>query len=213
LRDTSDVRSEIRYARASGAAIAYQTVGENSDDLVYVADYMSNLVYAWEWPRLRELYLRLASFSRLILFDKRGTGLSDHAGTFPSLETRMEDLHSVLDAAGSRRASVLAGYAGCPMAVLFAATYPERVKALILFQPLVTGIALEDQDKAFAGLSELCERWGTQEYCDEILLNFSPTLAAIEEERVWFANWLRVGANANSSTRNLPASPYTQLLE
>jgi class 3 adenylate cyclase len=189
------VRLEIRYTRASGAAIAYQIVGEGSDDLVYVADYMSNLVYAWEWPRLREFYLRLASFSRLILFDKRGTGLSDHGGTFPSLETRMEDLRSVLDAVGSRRACVLAAYEGCSMAVLFAATYPERVKALILFQPVVAGSAIEDQDKALATLSELRERWGTQEYCDEILFNFSPTLAALEEERVWFANWLRVGAS------------------
>ena len=81
------MRSDIRYTRASGAAIAYQVVGEGSDDLVYVADYMSNLVFGWEWPRLRDLYLRLASFSRLILFDKRGTGLSDHTGTFPSLDT------------------------------------------------------------------------------------------------------------------------------
>jgi class 3 adenylate cyclase len=81
------------------------------------------------------------------------------------------------------------------MAVLFAATYPERVKALILFQPVVTGDAAEDRDKALAALAELRERWGTQEYCDEILVNFSPTLAGLEEERVWFANWLRVGAS------------------
>lgn len=189
------MRSDIRYTRASGAAIAYQVVGEGSDDLVYVADYMSNLVYGWEWPRLRDLYLRLASFSRLILFDKRGTGLSDHTGTFPSLDTRMEDLRSVLDAAGSRRSFVLASYEGCSLAVMFAASYPERVKGLILFQAVSTGGTQRDQETTLVELAELRERWGTQEYCDEILLSFSPTLAGMAEERVRFANWLRVGAS------------------
>jgi pimeloyl-ACP methyl ester carboxylesterase len=130
--------SEIHYTRTSGAAIAYRVVGEGSLDLVFVPDYESNLVYGWEWPRWRAFYERLGAFSRLILFDKRGTGLSDHRGGFPTLETRMEDLRAVLDAVGSERGVVLGGHEGCAMACLFAATYPERTTALVLFQPAVT---------------------------------------------------------------------------
>ena len=79
---------EIRYARSSGVAIAYEIVGTGDTDLVYVPDYMSNLVFGWEYPRWRDFYLQLASRFRLILFDKRGTGLSDHGGQFATLETR-----------------------------------------------------------------------------------------------------------------------------
>ena len=126
---------DIHYARSSGAAIAYQVVGSGPTDLVFVPEFMSNLVYGWESPRWRQFYERLASFSRLILFDKRGTGLSDYGGGFPTLETRMEDVRAVLDAVGSHKAAVLAAQEGCGMACLFAATYPERTTALLLFQP------------------------------------------------------------------------------
>jgi class 3 adenylate cyclase/pimeloyl-ACP methyl ester carboxylesterase len=195
---------DVRYARSSGAAIAYQVVGEGPVDLVFVPDYMSNLVYGWEWPRWREFYLRLARFSRLILFDKRGTGLSDHTGAFPTLETRMEDLHAVLDAAGSRRTAVLAGQEGCGMATLFAATYPERTSHLVLFQPSLAGDptdvgwglegSAEERERVLGEIAKLRDRWGTQEYCDELLSQIAPSLAADEDERSWFANWLRVGA-------------------
>ena len=92
------VEAEIRYARNGGVAIAYQVVGEGEIDLVYVADFVSNLVYGWEIPCWRAFYERLARSYRLILFDKRGTGLSDHGSQFAALETRMEDLRAVLDA-------------------------------------------------------------------------------------------------------------------
>jgi len=92
------VEHEIQYARSSGVAITYEVVSDGDVDLVFVPDYVSNLVYGWEWPRWRDFYERLARSFRLILFDKRGTGLSDHGGTFAALETRMEDLRAVLDA-------------------------------------------------------------------------------------------------------------------
>ena len=95
------VDDEIRYVRSGGVAIAYQVVGEGEVDLVFVPAYGSNLVYGWMWPKWRDFYERLARSFRLILFDKRGTGLSDHGAQFATLETRMEDLHAVLDAAGS----------------------------------------------------------------------------------------------------------------
>src|SRR3954451_9807665 len=121
---------EIRYARSGGVAIAYQVVGDGDIDLVYVPDYMSNLVYGWASPYWPEFYERLVRSFRLILFDKRGTGLSDHGGQFAALETRMDDLRAVLDDVGSTNAVVLSAHEGSAMAALYAATYPERVRAL-----------------------------------------------------------------------------------
>src|ERR687884_336717 len=129
------MQPDIRYARSAGAAIAYQIVGEGETDLVYVPDFVSNLVYGWESPRWRPFYDALAASFRLILFDKRGTGLSDLGGQYPALETRMEDLHAVLDAVGSERAVLLGSHDGCSLAVLHAATYPERTRTLALFHP------------------------------------------------------------------------------
>jgi class 3 adenylate cyclase/pimeloyl-ACP methyl ester carboxylesterase len=193
---TQTVQLNIRYVRSGGAAIAYQVVGNGPTDLLFVPDYMSNLVYGWEWRRWREFYDELASFSRLILLDKRGTGLSDHGGGFATLETRMEDVRAVLDAVGSRKTAVLGAQEGCSMACLFAATYPERTTALILFQPASRGTedANEAQEWELA-LADTRERWGTQEFSDEMLMEAAPSLAANDEDRAWFANWLRVGAS------------------
>ena len=190
----SSGETDIRYVRSGGVAIAYQIVGDGGTDLVYVPDFMSNLVYAWEYPRWRDFYRLLAGSFRLILFDKRGTGLSDHGGQFATLETRMEDLHAVLDAAGSTRTVILASHEGCGMAALYAATYPERTTALVLFHPQACGAGVEDEN-ALAYLPELRERWGTQEYSDQILLEGCRSLYGSEEERRWFANYLRIGAS------------------
>jgi class 3 adenylate cyclase/pimeloyl-ACP methyl ester carboxylesterase len=190
----SSGETDIRYVRSGGVAIAYQIVGDGDTDLVYVPDFMSNLVYAWEYPRWRDFYRLLAGSFRLILFDKRGTGLSDHGGQFATLETRMEDLHAVLDAAGSTRTVILASHEGCGMAALYAATYPERTTALVLFHPQARGDGVENEE-ALAYLPELRERWGTQVYSDQILLEGCPSLYGSEEERRWFANYLRIGAS------------------
>ena len=188
------VTGEIRYARGAGVAIAYQVVGTGEVDLVYVPDYVSNLVYGWEYPYWRAFYERLARSFRLILFDKRGTGLSDHGAHFAALETRMEDLRAVLDAAGSSTSVVLGSHEGCAMATLYAATYPERTRALVLFHPRTKGEGTDDR-AAQEELSELRERWGTQAYSDELLKWGSPTLYEDEEYRRFSANWLRVGAS------------------
>jgi class 3 adenylate cyclase/pimeloyl-ACP methyl ester carboxylesterase len=186
---------DIRYARNGGTSIAYHVVGDGPTDLVYVADYVSNLVYAWESPRWRGFYERLARSFRLILFDKRGTGLSDSGREFATLETRMEDLRAVLDAAGSERAVVFGSHEGAAMATLYAATYPERTVALVVFQPSARGGHWESPEEMEAELRELREHWGTQEWCDELLRQLAPTLAASDDDREWFANWLRVGAS------------------
>ena len=120
---------DIRYARSGSVAIAYQILGEGDTDLVYISDYLSNLVYGWESAHWRQFYERLARSFRLILFDKRGTGLSDFGGHFPELETRMDDVRAVLDAVGSSSTVLLGSHDGCSMAALYAATYPERTRA------------------------------------------------------------------------------------
>jgi len=191
--ENASVESDIRYVRSGGVAIAYQVVGDGDIDLVYVPDFMSNLVYGWEYPRWRDFYVRLGRSFRLILFDKRGTGLSDHGGQFAALETRMEDLRAVLDAVGSERPVVLASHEGCGIAALYAATYPERTRALALFHSKAQGPGIEGEREQ-AGLSELRERWGTQEYSDEIFREGCPSLSSSDEDRRWFANSLRTGA-------------------
>ena len=185
---------DIGYARSGGVAIAYQVVGDGDVDLVYVPDYVSNLVYGWESPHYRRFYERLARSFRLILFDKRGTGLSDHGARFASLETRMEDLHAVLDAVGSRRPIVFGAHEGSGMAALYAATYPERTRALVLFHPVAKGWGIDDLEMQ-RELSELREQWGTRAWCDQLLRNGCPTLYRNEADREWFANWIRVGAS------------------
>ncbi len=202
----------IRYARSAGVAIAYQVVGAGEADLVYVPDYVSNLVYGWEQPYWRAFYERLARSFRLILFDKRGTGLSDHGAHFASLETRMEDLRAVLDAVGSSSSVLLGSHEGCAMATLYAATYPERTRALVLFHPTAVGDGTDSRE-AQRGLSELREHWGTQAWCDEMLREGSPTLYANEEDRRWFANWLRVGASPSVAYALNRAYAETDLID
>jgi pimeloyl-ACP methyl ester carboxylesterase len=124
---------ETRYAKSGDLSIAYQVVGEGAIDLVYVSGWVSNLELTWDEPRYERFLRRLASFSRLIVFDKRGTGLSDPVplDALPTLEQRMDDVRAVMDAVGSERAAVFGNSEGGQMSVMFAATYPERTTALV----------------------------------------------------------------------------------
>src|SRR5688572_31975619 len=124
---------DIRYARSGDVAIAYQVVGDGPVDLVFVP-FFGNLRWAWELPSFARFLERLASFSRLILFDKRGTGLSDRPRTL-TLEAQMDDIRAVLDAVGSDGAALLGAIQGSQLCALFAATYPERTRALLLYHP------------------------------------------------------------------------------
>lgn len=126
---------ETRYAKSGDIRIAYQVVGNGPLDLVFVPGSISNLDSHWEDPGFSHLMTRLGSFTRLIMLDKRGTGLSDRVDThhLPSLETRMDDVRAVMDAVGSGRAALLGASEGGPMSILFAATYPKRTRALILY--------------------------------------------------------------------------------
>jgi pimeloyl-ACP methyl ester carboxylesterase len=127
-------RPKTHYAKSGDVSIAYQVAGKGPFDLLWVPGWISNVEESWEVPEYARFLGRLASFSRLILFDKRGTGLSDRVSNerLPTLEERMDDVRAVLDAADSRRAAVFGASEGGNMSVLFAATYPERVRALVL---------------------------------------------------------------------------------
>jgi pimeloyl-ACP methyl ester carboxylesterase/DNA-binding CsgD family transcriptional regulator len=121
-----------RYARSGDVNIAYQVVGEGPIDLVLVLGWVSHLAYVWELPAMAAFLKRLASFSRLILFDKRGCGMSDRVHPLPTMEQRMDDVRAVLDAVGSKRTALIGISEGGVMSALFAATYPERTAGLII---------------------------------------------------------------------------------
>ena len=135
-----------RYTKSGGVNIAYQVVGAGPRDLLWVPGWVSNIEYSWEEPTIRRFLERLASFSRLILFDKRGTGLSDRVpdNELPTLEQRMDDVRAVLDAANSESAALLGASEGASMSILFAATFPERTSALIIYGGFAKRVWSED---------------------------------------------------------------------
>jgi class 3 adenylate cyclase len=184
---------EICYARSGDVRIAYQMVGKGDLDLVWVPGFISNLELAWENPDLVRFYSRLASFSRLILFDKRGTGLSDRDAGIPSLEQRMDDVRAVMDAAGSQRAALFGASEGGAMSMLFAATYPARTRALALYGAYAQYPRSRAESEEFV---EVIDRaWGTG-----ATLRFYARIAAADEKNVRaFARNERLGATPSAA--------------
>jgi class 3 adenylate cyclase len=199
------VEPETRYAKSGDIHVAYQTLGDGPFDLVYVPGFVSNVECGWEEPSRARFLRRLASFSRLILFDKRGTGLSDPVRDAPTLEARMDDLRAVLDAVGSQRATLFGVHEGGSMAALFAATHPERTFALILHGASVRGLwaldypwsptAVEYQHE----LDEIERRWGSPHYSDEVLMRIAPSMAGDDAFRSWFGKYLRLSASPGTA--------------
>jgi pimeloyl-ACP methyl ester carboxylesterase len=179
---------ETRYARSGDVNIAYQVVGDGPFDLVLVHGWVQSFDLGWEIDAIKRFYLRLASFSRLILFDKRGTGLSDRVppDDLPTLETRMDDMRAVMDAVGVERAAVLGHSEGGSMCALFAATYPERTRALVMVgsaartrwapdYPLgATDDELEELERS------ILENWGV-DLIRSLLQQLAPSIAEDEE--------------------------------
>jgi class 3 adenylate cyclase len=197
-------RPETRYATtADGVQIAYQVVGEGPFDLVYVPGWVSNIDLMWEEPRLAAFLQRLASFSRLLVFDKRGTGLSDPVpvGELPGLERRMDDLRAVMDDAGSERAALLGHSEGGNMCVLFSASFPERTTALILVGCYAKRTPSEDYPWApdpVARSNEIAETertWGRIDPTPTL----APSLVADAAFRTWFGRYLRNGASPKAA--------------
>ena len=191
---------EIRYAKSGGVHIAYQVLGGEPLDLVLVPGFVSHLEYGWHQPRLAAFLRRLASFSRLIVFDKRGTGLSDQVQGVATLEERMDDVRAVMDAVGSERAVVCGMSEGAAMTALFAATYPQRTSGAILYGAEARSLRAPDypfggtRERAEAGFADAMRRWGTQELANEDLQVFAPSVAEDPEVRRWWATYLRMSA-------------------
>jgi class 3 adenylate cyclase len=194
---------ETRYARSGDVNIAYQVVGEGRLDLVYVPGWVSNVEFMWSYEPFAYFLQRLSSFSRLILFDKRGTGLSDHVPTdqLPTLEQRMDDVRAVLDAVGSERAALFGHSEGGNMCLLFAATYPQRVTALALLAIYAKRLRSDDYpwaptpEQREAEARQLEERgWG------EVDLGwYAPSRASDAEFTRWLGAWLRNGASPRAA--------------
>ena len=183
-------RPETRYAKSGDVSIAYQVVGESPVDLVLVPGFMSNVELAWEEPGVASFYQRLASFCRLIVFDKRGTGLSDRVARVATLETRMDDARAVMDAVGSERAALIGYSEGASLAALFETTYPERNAGLIMY-----GSYFAWDWMAEGRFPTRHESVRSPNYCDELLENDAPSKLDDEEFRRWYATRLRLSAS------------------
>lgn len=193
---------ETRYARSGDVHIAYQVVGEGPIDLVYVPTWISQFEHYWEEPRVAQFFQRLASFSRLIMFDRRGCGMSDPMPHAPSLEEQMDDVVAVMDAAGSERAAVFAQFEAGAMAALFAATHPERTTALMLYEATPRASWAPDYDWAMrkedrnAYLEPGMPTWGD----GSRLLALAPRSGQDPRFRRWFARLERLSASPATAT-------------
>jgi class 3 adenylate cyclase len=192
---------DVSYARSGDVAIAYQVVGEGPIDVVFVRGTLADLLAGWDMPLFVDHIETLAGFSRVILFDKRGSGLSDPVRQVPTLETRMDDIRAVMDAVGSERAVLWAAQEGSRISVLFGATYPERTSALVLYDPTARGLWAPDypwaatEDVWRDELREIRDRWGDRDYLVERAHKLSPTGARNEVWLDWFVWYMRRSAS------------------
>jgi class 3 adenylate cyclase len=177
---------ETRYARSGDVSIAYQVSGDGPFDIVFVPPAFSHVEFAWEVSGLRRLFERLGGLGRLIHFDKRGTGMSDRGGEIASLETRMDDVRAVMDAAGSERAAIFGLSEGVAMSALFAATYPERTWALVLSGGYARTLRAPDypwgrtEPEALVAITEARVNAEEADYPERLALSGSPAATAEE---------------------------------
>jgi len=187
---------DIRYARSGDVSIAYQVFGDGPDH-VLIRLWAGDLSSMWEQPLLARYFTRMADFSRVMIFDKRGMGMSDRAREVPTLEARMDDVRAVMDAAGSESAMLSGGGEGARMTALFAATYPERVSAVAFVNPSARGLWSPDYPWAHTEaewrrlLRDVADGWGTQEFSDRLLHEQAPSVADDESFRAWWVTYLR----------------------
>lgn len=188
---------EIQYARSGEVSIAYQVAGKGSPDLVFVRGFTGDLLTTWEQPLLVRHVEGLAENGRLLMLDKRGTGLSDSAPGVPSLEARMDDVRAVMDAAGSEEAVLWSGQEGTRVAILFAATYPERTSGLVILDPNVRGTRTPDYPWAPTEaewrktLRDVRQKWGRRDYLEALMAARAPTMVGDEDFTRWFITHMR----------------------
>ena len=204
---------ETKYVKSGAVYIAYQIVGHGPIDLVYVPGWISNVEYNWAHPSYAHFLNRLASFSRLIVFDKRGTGLSDRVMELPTLEQRMDDVRAVMDAVDSEQAVVMGASEGGNMAALFAATYPERTTALVINSTYAKRVW--SPDYPWAPTPEVRQKtydhtlrdWGSPLDVDD----YAPSMANDEEFQRWWATYLRLSASPGTALALMQTNTQTDI--
>jgi class 3 adenylate cyclase len=199
---------DVRYARSGDLRIAYATFGEGPVDFVFVPGFVSHLENWWEANASARFFKRIASFSRLIMFDKRGTGLSDRYSGVPTLEERIDDVRAVMDAVDSESAFVCGLSEGGPMSILFSATYPERTRGLILMGSNVRMLKAPDwpygwpRERFEELLEEMSENWGQ----GGLMNLFLPNFTADERARRLWVRYQRMGGSPGTARALMEAN-------
>ena len=181
-----------QYAKSGDAHIAYQAFGRGQLNLVMVPGFVSNIENYWEQPDLARFLHRLGSYARLMTFDKRGTGLSDRVAELPGLDQRMDDLRAVMDAAGMEQAALLGISEGAPLSILFAATYPNRCRSLVLYGSFSRFSYWFPTEQALADFFGYVEKaWGS----GASVQRFAPSRANDAAFQAWWGRKERLGAS------------------
>jgi pimeloyl-ACP methyl ester carboxylesterase len=212
------VKPTTKYAKSGQINIAYQVIGDGPIDLVYIPGWISNIDMMWENQKLANFLISLSKFSRLVIFDKRGTGLSDRAAESSTLEERMDDIRAVMDAVGSKKAALFGHSEGGSVSALFAATYPKRTIALITFGVFAKRIYSEDypwaptkkeRQKLYDWIEE---NWGGG---DMDFSDIAPSMSGDQEFTDWFSKYFRSGASPGAAlalTKMNTNADITQIL-
>lgn len=196
------MQAQTHYAQSGDVKIAYQVFGDGPIDLAVAGGYMTHLEQNWEWHDYARFLRRLASFARVILFDRRGTGLSDRTAAQGSFEDTMDDVRAVMDAAGSERAALMGGSEGGPLCILFAATFPARTAALVLVGAYARRMWAPDypfgvnQETHQRILSSIEEKWGQEPFG---LKRLAPSLAGDPRFVQWYTAAQRYGASPGAA--------------
>ena len=188
---------DVSYARSGDVSIAYQVVGDGPVDIVFVRGITGDLLSTWDQPLLVRHVEGLAANGRLLMLDKRGTGLSDRVREVQSLETTMDDIRAVMDAAGSERAVLWSGATSTGLSLLFAATYPDRCLGLVLFDPRIKATQTADypwaptQEEWRQQLADARNHWGERDFLEELAGEWAPEVADDDGFRDWFVWHMR----------------------
>jgi pimeloyl-ACP methyl ester carboxylesterase len=196
------MEAPTQYADSNGVKIAYQVHGEGPLDLVFVPGFVSHVEFFWDEPLIARFFRRLASFSRLVIFDKRGQGLSDRLGRPPTLEDSMDDLRAVMEAAGCERPAIFGISEGGPMSMLFAATHPEQVSSLILYGTYARMSRAPDFPQGIPLAA--FDRWGElvkQEWGGPVGIDlWAPSARGDPIVERWWSRLLRYGTSPSGAT-------------
>ena len=191
---------ETRYAKTrDGVHVAYEVFGEGPFDVVFANSWCSHAEFSWSNPTIARFYERLSSFCRLVLFDKRGTGSSDPIVGVPTMEDRTDDIRAVMDAAGIEQAALFGGSEGAATCAVFAATYPERTSALVMFSPFIVGVADDECPWAWSWevwdlvKETMAETWGTP-YGSGVEF-VTPSLTGNQTAMEWYGRYFRAACS------------------